>query len=52
MELCKGLDRPYTEDAKIREVLIDTLPLYLQGTQSLEETIEKIEGGLKMYLAE
>lgn len=52
VELCKGLDRPYTEDAKIREVLIDTLPLYLQGTQSLEETIEKIEGGLKMYLAE
>ena len=52
VELCKGLDRPYTEDAKIREVLIDTLPLYLQGMQSLEETIEKIEGGLKMYLAE
>lgn len=50
--LCKGLDRPYKEDAKIREVLIDTLPLYLQGAQSLEETMEKIEGGLKMYLAE
>lgn len=52
MELCKGLDHPVKEDAKIREVLIETLPAYLQGTQSLEETLDKIEGGLKMYLAE
>lgn len=50
--LCKGLDRPIKEDAKIREVLIETLPPYLQGVQSLEETLDKIEGGLKMYLAE
>ena len=50
--VCKGLDRPYKEDAKIRDVLIETLPLYFQGTQSLEETLDKIEGGLKMYLAE
>ena len=50
--LCKGLDRPVKEDAKIREVLIETLPPYLQGTQSLEETLDQIEGGLKMYLAE
>jgi len=52
VELCKGLDRPRKEDAKIREVLIDTLPQYLQGTQSLEETLDKIDGGLRMYLAE
>ncbi|MCM1305509.1 MAG: extracellular solute-binding protein [Lachnospiraceae bacterium] len=50
--LCKGLDRPRKEDAKIREVLIDTLPGYLQGTQSLEETLDQIDGGLRMYLAE
>ena len=50
--VCKGLDRPYKEDSKIREVLIETLPPYFQGTQSLEETLDKIEGGLKMYLAE
>ena len=50
--ICKGLDRPYKEDSKIREVLIETLPLYFQGTQSLEETLNKIEGGLRMYLAE
>ncbi len=52
VEVCKGLDRPIREDAKIREVLIETLPPYLQGAQSLEETLDKIEGGLKMYLAE
>lgn len=50
--LCKGLDRPRKEDAKIREVLIETLPGYLQGTQSLDETLDKIDGGLRMYLAE
>ncbi|MDE6923647.1 MAG: extracellular solute-binding protein [Acetatifactor sp.] len=52
VELCKGLDRPRKEDAKIREVLIETLPDFLQGTQSLEETLDKIDGGLRMYLAE
>lgn len=50
--LCRGLDHPRKEDAKIREVLIETLPGYLQGTQSLEETLDKIDGGLRMYLAE
>lgn len=52
VDLCKGLNRPRKEDAKIREVLIDTLPPYLQGTQSLDETLDKIDGGLRMYLAE
>lgn len=52
VELCKGLDRPRKEDAKIREVLIETLPQYLQGSQSLDETLDKIDGGLRMYLAE
>ncbi len=50
--LCKSLDRPIKEDMKIREVLIEVLPPYLQGQQSLEETLDMIEGGLKMYLAE
>lgn len=52
LAVCKQLDHPVKEDAKIREVLVDTLPLYLQGTQSLEDTLDKIEGGLRMYLAE
>lgn len=50
--LCEGLDTPAKEDAKIREVLIEYLDGYLKGTQSLEETVGKIEAGLKMYLAE
>lgn len=52
LALCKALDRPVMEDGKIREVLIESLTGYLNGTQSKEETIQKIEGGLKMYLAE
>ena len=52
LSLCKSLDRPVMEDDKIREVLIESLEGYLNGTQSKEETIQKIEGGLKMYLAE
>ncbi len=51
-DLCKGLDRPVREDAKIREVLIDCLGAYLKGTASKEDTVQKIEDGLKMYLAE
>lgn len=52
MSLCEQLNTPVKEDAKIREVLIESLGGYLEGTQSLEQTIQKIEDGLKMYLAE
>lgn len=50
--LCRTLDKPVREDAKIREVLIDCLGPYLAGTQSREDTVQKIEDALKMYLAE
>lgn len=50
--MCEGLDKPVKEDAKIREVLTECLGPYLAGTQSKEETLQKIEDGLKMYLAE
>lgn len=52
MGMCRQLDRPIVQDAKIREVLVDELGAYLNGSRSLEETVAKIEGGLKMYLAE
>ena len=52
IKLCKGLDHPVKEDSKIREVLIENLLPYFQGNQSLEDTIDKIENGLRMYLAE
>ena len=51
-DLCRGLDRPTKEDSKIREVLIESLDGFLKGSQSREDTIQKIEDGLKMYLAE
>lgn len=50
--LCRTVDKPVQTDDKIREVLIETLGEYFGGSQSMEETIQKIEGGLKMYLAE
>lgn len=51
-DLCRKLDRPVVEDAKIREELIAALPWYLDGSRTLEETLDSIEGGLRMYLAE
>ena len=50
--ICKALDKPAVEDAKIREVFIEALGAYLDGTQTTEATVQKIEDGLKMYLAE
>lgn len=50
--LCEQLDKPVKEDAKIREVLIECMDAFLQGSQSREDTVQKIEDGLKMYLAE
>lgn len=52
MKLCQGLDRPAREDEKIREELISALPGYLDGSRTLEETLDSLEGGLRMYLAE
>lgn len=52
LAICETLDKPVGEDAKIQEVLTEALGGYLNGTQSKDETIQKIEGGLKMYLAE
>ncbi len=52
LAICKSLDRPAVEDAKIREVLIEALGAYLEGSQTNEATVQRIEDGLKMYLAE
>lgn len=51
-DVCRALDTPVREDAKIREVLIEALGGYLKGTETLDDAIQKIEDGLKMYLAE
>lgn len=50
--MCEGLDKPVGEDAMICQVLIESLGGYLDGSQSKEDTIQKIEDSLKMYLAE
>lgn len=52
VEICNTLDKPCRKDVKIREALIDALGGYLNGSSSLEETVDKIEADLKMYLAE
>lgn len=51
-DVCLGLERPVSEDEKIREELIAALPGYLDGSRSLEQTLDAIEGALRMYLAE
>lgn len=51
-KICKTVSRPVKEDAKIREVLIDSLSSYLRGQGSLEDAVSEIEKGLNMYLAE
>ena len=52
LAICKALDKPAMEDAKIREVLTEALGAYLEGSQTDEATVQRIEDGLKMYLAE
>lgn len=50
--VCRGLNKRAGEDEKIREVLTEAMDGYLKGAQSLEDTVQKVEDGLKMYLAE
>ncbi|WP_251205297.1 ABC transporter substrate-binding protein [Acetatifactor aquisgranensis] len=50
--MCQALDKSVGEDAKICEVLTENLGGYLDGSRSKEDTIQKIEDSLKMYLAE
>ena len=50
--ICRTVNKPVRIDGKIREVLVEALGEYFDGSRSTEETIQKIEGGLKMYLAE
>lgn len=52
LDLCKSLNKPKTEDEKIREVLIESLGDYLAGAETVDDAVSEIEAGLKMYLAE
>ena len=46
------MNKPVVEDAKIREGMIESLGGYLSGSENVEEVLDKMEAGLKMYLAE
>ncbi|MCH5342783.1 MAG: extracellular solute-binding protein [Acetatifactor sp.] len=52
LALCQRLERPTVEDEKIKNALIEALPAYFNGSRTLEETVNNIEAGLRMYLAE
>ncbi len=50
--LCDSLSKKTVKDAKVLEELKKSVPDYLLGRQSLDDTISKIQDGVKIYLAE
>ena len=52
MELCKAATLCLKEDTQIEISLTESLQAYLNGQASVEETMDAVEGSLKMYLAE
>lgn len=52
VEMCREASVRIDRDTQICAALVENLPGYLKGAKSLEETLDAIEGSLKMYLAE
>lgn len=52
IEACKEADKIIIRDKEIEKVMAEVLPAYLNGQSSLEETVDKMERSLSMYLAE
>ena len=52
MELCQAATLCLKEDTQIETSLTESLQAYLNGQASVEETMDAVEGSLKMYLAE
>ena len=52
LELCKVVNKPIVNDPQILKVITEVLPMYLDGTNTIEDTIIQIEKSLNMYLAE
>lgn len=50
--ICESLSKKTMQDAKVLEELKKAVPDYLLGRQSLDDTISKIQDGVKIYLAE
>lgn len=51
-DACRSVTVRASMDNKVLEEISYNIPGYLDGSQSLEDTISKIEAGLQMYLAE
>lgn len=51
-DACRNVDKLARKDQQILKVIAENIPGYLDGSQTIEKTIEGIEAGLRMYLAE
>ncbi len=52
LEMCRSVDKKVVEDTEVKNKLADSVAGYLDGSRTLEETIDRVEAGLRMYLAE
>lgn len=52
VEMCRQADRKVLADEEVNAKLADALAGYLDGSKSLSETVNQVESGLRMYLAE
>ncbi len=52
VEMCRQADRKVLADEEVNAKLAEALAGYLDGSKSLEETVNQVESGLRMYLAE
>lgn len=52
MTACRGLNKRAVKDDVVTRVIVESIPGYLDGAQTLDATADKIEAGLRMYLAE
>lgn len=52
IEMCKNVHKRLVKDEQIEKVIMESLPAYLNGSATLEQTVSTIESGLRMYLAE
>ena len=50
--ICEAVNKKAVYDEEINQKLTDAMDGYLKGERSLEETVDQIEAGLRMYLAE
>lgn len=52
MIICEAVDKRAVSDQEINQKLADAMDGYLKGQKSVEETVDQVEAGLRMYLAE